>query len=79
METRSLTDRTRHRLFRILESGDSGKPLKEAALAGKLGVWTTNLTSSVVESCRVMGWRAAARGHLGDVLPVARNEYLLST
>jgi hypothetical protein len=76
METRSLTDRWRHRLFRILESGDSGKPLKEAAHAGKLGVRTTHLTGSVVEVCKVMDWRAAAKGHLGDVLPVARNEYL---
>jgi hypothetical protein len=63
-------------LYRILESGDAGKPLKEAALAGTLGVWTKHLTGSVVAACRVMGWRAAARGHLGDVLPVARNEYL---
>jgi hypothetical protein len=76
METRSLTDYWRHRLFRILESGDSGKPLKEAALAGKLGVWTTHLTGAVVGACWIMGWRAAARGHLGDVLPVARNENL---
>jgi hypothetical protein len=76
METHSLTDRWRHRLFRILETTDSGKPLKEAALAGKLGDWTRHLTGSVVAACGVMGWRAAAKGHLGDVLPVARNEYL---
>jgi hypothetical protein len=76
MDARSLTDRWRHRLFRILELDDSGKPLKEAAIAEKLGVWTTNLTGCVVAACGVMGWRAAARGHLGDVLPEARNEYL---
>ena len=76
MEARSLTDRWRHRLFRILESDDSGKTLNDAAIAGKLRVWTTNLSGSVVAACGVMGWRAAARGHLGDVLPVARNEYL---
>ena len=76
METRSLTDRWRHQLFRILEMTDSGTPLKEAALAGKLGDWTRHLTGSVVAACGVMGWRAAAKGHLGDVLPVARNEYL---
>jgi hypothetical protein len=76
METRSLTDRWRHRLFRILESDESGRQLKEAALAGRLRVWTTHLTGSVVASCGVMGWRAAARGHLGEVLPVARSEYL---
>ena len=76
METRSLTDRWRHRLFRILETNDAGMPLKEAALAGKLGDWTRHLTGAVVAACGVMGWRAAAKGHLGDVLPVARNEYL---
>jgi hypothetical protein len=76
METPSLTDRWRHRLFSILETADSGTPLKEAALAGKLGDWTRLLTCSVVATCGVMGWRAAAKGHLGDVLPVARNEYL---
>ena len=32
MEARSLTDRWRHRLFHILETTDSGKALKEAAL-----------------------------------------------
>ena len=76
METHSLTDRWRHRLFRILETTNSGTPLKEAALAGKLGDWTRHLTGSVFAACGVMGWRAAAMGHLGDVLPVARNEYL---
>src|ERR1700677_4714224 len=76
MEACSLTDRWRHRLFRTLEIDNSGRPLKEAALAGQLRVWTTNLTGSVVAACGVMGWRAAGRGHLGDVLPVARSEYL---
>src|SRR4051812_32541614 len=76
METRSLTQRWRYRLFRILESTDSGRPLKEAALAGTLGVWTKHLAGPVVAACGVMGWRAAAKGHLGDVLPVPRNEYL---
>jgi hypothetical protein len=76
METRNLTDRWRHRFLRILETSEAGTPLKQAALAGKLGAWTTHLTGSVVEACRAMGWRAAARGHLGDVLPAPRNEYL---
>jgi hypothetical protein len=37
METRSLARPWCDGLFRIIESGDSGAPLKEAALAGKLG------------------------------------------
>ena len=53
-----------------------GKPLQSAALAGKLATWTSELTSAVVETCDAMGWRAAAKGYLGQVLPVARREYL---
>ena len=53
-----------------------GEPLQAAALAGKLAAWTTELTGAVVETCTAMGWRAAAKGHLGQVLPVSRGEYL---
>ena len=56
--------------------GRLGEATQGGGLAGKLRVWTTHLTGAIVETCKVMGWRAAARGHLGDVLPVARNEYL---
>ena len=65
METRSLTDRWRHRLFRILESGDSGKPLKEAATGGEARGLDQASDRPVVAACGAMGWRAAAKGHLG--------------
>lgn len=51
-------------------------PLREAALAGRLRQWTTHLTDVVVATCAELGWTAVARGHLGEALPVARQEYL---
>ncbi len=76
MTPENLTQRWRSHLFRILERPEVGKPLQAAALAGKLAPWTSELTSAVVETCAAMGWRAAAKGYLGQVLPVARREYL---
>ena len=76
METRSLTDRWRHRLFGILETTDSGMPLKEAALGGKARRLDRAPDRLRRRRLCAMGWRAAAKDHLGDVLPVTRNEYL---
>lgn len=50
--------------------------LREAALAGRLGRWTWELTGAVADACREMGWVAVARGHLGEVLPMPKQEYL---
>jgi hypothetical protein len=76
MADHALTDRWRQGLFRVLEHHEAGMPLREAAVAGKLGDWTGHLTAAVVAACATVGWRAAAKGHLGEVLPEARNEYL---
>jgi hypothetical protein len=51
-------------------------PLREAALSGRLGDWTRLLTNVVVEACRSLNWVAVAREHIGEVLPVKRQEYL---
>jgi hypothetical protein len=67
----------RTNLFRLLERPKFGTPLKDAALSGALGDWTRALTSAVVNACEATGWRAAAKGFRGQVLPVARNEYFL--
>ena len=64
-------------LFDLLARPEIGAPLKEAALAGALGDWTRHLTAAVVAACEAAGWRAAAKGFRGGVLPVARNEYLV--
>jgi hypothetical protein len=62
--------------FRILQTHDVAVGLKEAALAAALGLWTEGLTSVVAVTCQELGWRPAAKGHLGEVLPLARQEYL---
>lgn len=51
-------------------------PLREAAMAGRLGAWTQHLTGVVIAACRGLGWRAVGRGHLDEVLPVVKQEYL---
>lgn len=62
--------------FRIVQSPEFAEPLREAAASGRLKVWTEYLTRLVVQSCAPFGWRAAAKGHVAEVLPVGRHEYL---
>ncbi len=71
-----LSEKWRDTFFRVLQAHDAAQPLKEAAVAGRLGEWTRHLTRVVVDTCAGLGWRAAAKGHLAEQLPVARNEYL---
>jgi len=51
-------------------------PLRGAARAGRLGEWTRLLTAVVIETCGSLGWIAAAREHIQEILPVVRQEYL---
>ena len=51
-------------------------PLKAASLEGRLSLWTTTLTACVVSASREIGWRASAKGHECELLPVRRSEYL---
>lgn len=62
--------------FRLMQTYDVAAGLKEAALSASLGAWTERLTSVVVATCEALGWHPAAKGHLGDVLPLVRQEYL---
>jgi len=71
-----LTQDWRRIFVRTLERPESGEPLKQAAMAEALGAWTKHLTGDVVAGCEAMGWRAAAKGYPGQVLPVSRGEYL---
>jgi hypothetical protein len=75
-DQKTLVEQWRGAFFTALESHDTGARLREAAVVGALGAWTECLTAAVVSVCGAMGWRAAGRGHLGDVLPVSRSEYL---
>lgn len=51
-------------------------PLREAAMKGRLGIWTQHLTGVVISVCQAMGWRAVGRGHLATILPIVKQEYL---
>ena len=50
--------------------------LRDAAMRGALGAWTSQLTTTAVETCQAMGWQAAAKGHGLDLLPFGKYEYL---
>ena len=73
---KNLTQDWRRIFLRTLERPESGEPLKQAAMAEALRAWTKHLTGVVVAGCEAMGWRAAAKGYPGQVLPVSRGEYL---
>lgn len=63
-------------LMNAAQSGDFCDALKTASVAGRLGEWTTSLTACVATACRATGWRASAKGHECELLPVRRSEYL---
>lgn len=71
-----LPARFRTSFFQAICSPQYAGPLKDAALAGRLGDWTRVLTSVSVESCHDMGWQASAKSHKLDLLPIRRSEYL---
>ena len=60
----------------IVQHHESSTFLKDAAIRGQLGKWTTALTGVVCSTCESMGWKAAAKGNRSTLLPVAREEYL---
>ena len=76
MTQESLTQTWRDHFFRTLERSPCGQALQGAALSGRLGDWTRELTGAVVETCTAMGWKGAARGYPGSVLPQSQSEYL---
>ena len=64
------------RFMDIVQKHESSALLKDAAIRGQLGKWTTALTTVVCSTCESMGWKAAAKGNRSTLLPVAREEYL---
>ena len=72
----SIGERWRETFLRTVRDYDTSYRLREAAEAGRLGVWTQELTKAVVITCQSMGWQAAAKNHIPNVLPIPRNEYL---
>jgi hypothetical protein len=71
-----LAARWRGVVLDVLREVEVAGPLKEAALAGKLGEWTRHLTGVIVQTCRALDWCAAAKGFPLDMLPQAGQEYL---
>jgi hypothetical protein len=71
-----LPSRFRNVLMEMLCDEKHGTPLRQAALAGRLMSWTKALTSASVDTCSRLGWNASAKGHVSQLLPVSRGEYL---
>ncbi|MGO9199164.1 MAG: hypothetical protein ACLQM8_01325 [Limisphaerales bacterium] len=71
-----LPERFREEFFASASADDSAEPLKQSALAGRLGEWTRALTGVAVRTCQRMGWPASARANKLNLLPVQRSEYL---
>jgi len=61
--------------FQAASQFENASLLREAALQEDLAGWTRHLTEAVVQSCGLMGWQSAAKGHHLDVLPVPHCEY----
>ncbi len=71
-----LPSQFRDAFFESLRTEDLGNRLKESALDGRLIAWTSALTTLTAIACQHMKWRASAKGHSLDLLPVQRSEYL---
>lgn len=68
--------RWRDIFFKQIENHDTATLLKNSAVAEALGDWTSALTGAVVETCRQIGWKASAKAHKLELLPIHRSEYL---
>lgn len=62
--------------WQTLQQPENAEPLKQAALKGQLGKWTTALTTTVVSTSKAMGWQSSAKGHPLGLFPVSPSEYL---
>ncbi|MBA2524267.1 MAG: hypothetical protein H0V18_00590 [Pyrinomonadaceae bacterium] len=72
----SIDEQWRAAFLQTVQQHDRAQPLKEAALEGRLGAWTKELTAVVVSTCQSLGWQASAKGHRLELLPVTGSEYL---
>jgi len=59
-----------------LKTYEQANPLKEASIQERLGEWTKELTHAVIRTCEDVGWKASAKRHRLELLPVHRDEYL---
>ncbi len=72
----SLSEKFQLAFMRTVQQPGFSGPLRNSALEVRLGEWTKALTSTVVARCAEMGWKASAKGHYLQMLPIARSEYL---
>lgn len=66
----------RSAFFETIRQHRHAVALQAASQRGQLGQWTSLLTEVVMTACQSLGWRASAKGHKLNLLPVARHEYL---
>jgi len=76
MIKQSIDEQWRAAFLQTVQQHERAQPLKEAALAGRLGAWTKELTAVAVSTCQSLGWQASAKGHRLELLPVNGSEYL---
>lgn len=72
----SPAQRFRDQFFSVVQREEFAGPLKQASQKANLGAWTEALTGAVVMTCEAVGWKASAKGHKADLLPIRRSEYL---
>lgn len=73
---RDIDTKWRDAVLRAVLRPENAEPLRTAAMQERLGDWTRAMTTVVVEASEDLGWRASAKGHLLQLLPVGRSEYL---
>lgn len=74
--SQSIAYQWQTKFWQTLQQPENADPLKEAALKGQLGKWTTALTATVVSTSTAMGWQSSAKGHPLGLFPVSPSEYL---
>ncbi|GAB4443753.1 MAG: hypothetical protein Kow0031_26040 [Anaerolineae bacterium] len=72
----TLSEQWRSAFFETIRQHEHAAALQAASRRGQLGQWTTLLTDVVVAACQSLSWRASAKGHKLELLPVPRHEYL---
>ena len=72
----SVDEQWQSAFYETVNRYEIAEPLRDASLREDLRAWTTALTAVVVATCASVGWRASAKGHRADLLPVSRGEYL---
>lgn len=70
------SQRFRECFFSVVQRQEFANALKQASQGSNLSAWTEALTGAVVATCEAVGWKASAKGHKTELLPIHRSEYL---